>query len=144
MVEEFENTLEHRLDALEAAGGGSIEWNAVEVDGRIHLTASSDILLDGAGSGVSLFGKDGEASINVGLGGGSIDIVAEADGAVLTLSAPDTNGQVRIIAETVKVGGSAAAVGFYGATPVAKQTGVAVTPEAIHAALVALGLIAGP
>ena len=34
-------------------------------------------------------------------------------------------------------------VGFYGTTPIAKQTGVAVTAEAIHAALVALGLIEG-
>ena len=33
-------------------------------------------------------------------------------------------------------------LGFYGATGVAKQTGVAVTAAAIHAALVALGLIA--
>ena len=33
-------------------------------------------------------------------------------------------------------------IGFYAATPVAKQTGVAVTAEAIHAALVNLGLIA--
>lgn len=32
--------------------------------------------------------------------------------------------------------------GFYGATPVPKPTGVAVTPAAIHAALVKLGLIA--
>lgn len=32
-------------------------------------------------------------------------------------------------------------VGFYGATGVAQQTGVAVTAAAIHAALVALGLI---
>lgn len=32
--------------------------------------------------------------------------------------------------------------GFYGTTPIAKQTGVAVTAPAIHAALVALGLIA--
>ena len=32
-------------------------------------------------------------------------------------------------------------VGFYGGTPVAKPTGVAVTAEAIHAALVSLGLI---
>lgn len=31
-------------------------------------------------------------------------------------------------------------VGFYGATPIAKQTGVAVTAAAIHAALVNLGL----
>ena len=43
----------------------------------------------------------------------------------------------------VKVGESATqTVGFYGATGVAKQTGVAVTAAAIHAALVALGLIA--
>jgi len=34
-------------------------------------------------------------------------------------------------------------VGFYGTSPIAKQTGVAVTAEAIHAALVALGLIEG-
>lgn len=33
-------------------------------------------------------------------------------------------------------------VGFYGKAPVAKPSGVAVTPEAIHAALVTLGLIA--
>lgn len=32
-------------------------------------------------------------------------------------------------------------VGFYGTAPIVKQTGVAVTAEAIHAALVALGLI---
>lgn len=32
--------------------------------------------------------------------------------------------------------------GFYNTTPIAKQTGVAVTAEGIHAALVALGLIA--
>ncbi len=32
-------------------------------------------------------------------------------------------------------------LGFYNATPIVKQTGVAVTAEAVHAALVALGLI---
>jgi hypothetical protein len=36
---------------------------------------------------------------------------------------------------------NATGVSFYGASPAAKQTGVAVTAEAIHAALVALGLI---
>jgi hypothetical protein len=35
-----------------------------------------------------------------------------------------------------------AKIGFFGATPVAKPTGVAVTAAAIHAALVSLGLIA--
>lgn len=33
------------------------------------------------------------------------------------------------------------AIGFYGTTPIAQQTGVAVTAAAIHAALVNLGLI---
>lgn len=37
--------------------------------------------------------------------------------------------------------GTGAKVGFYTTAPVAKQTGVAVTAGAIHAALVALGLI---
>jgi hypothetical protein len=41
-----------------------------------------------------------------------------------------------------KIGTSTAQkIGFYNSTPVAKQTGVAVTAEAIHAALVTLGLI---
>jgi hypothetical protein len=42
----------------------------------------------------------------------------------------------------LKVQPSGGALGFYGATPVAKQTGVAVTVAAVHAALTALGLIA--
>ena len=40
------------------------------------------------------------------------------------------------------VQGDATTLGFYGATAVAKQSGVAVTAGAIHAALVNLGLIA--
>ena len=39
---------------------------------------------------------------------------------------------------------SAAEVGFYGTTPIALQTGVAVSAAGVHAALVALGLITGP
>lgn len=42
----------------------------------------------------------------------------------------------------VKVGNSTTeTLGFYGQTGVAQQTGVAVSAAAIHAALVALGLI---
>lgn len=45
-------------------------------------------------------------------------------------------------ASGVKVGESATqTLGFYGSEGVAKQTGVAVSAAAIHAALVALGLI---
>ncbi len=45
-------------------------------------------------------------------------------------------------AGAVHLGAAAATVGFYGTAPIAKQTGVAVTDAGIHAALVALGLIA--
>lgn len=41
----------------------------------------------------------------------------------------------------ISLGEADASLGFYGATPVAKQTGVAVSAAGIHAALVALGLI---
>lgn len=40
------------------------------------------------------------------------------------------------------LGGASAKVGFYGATPIVKQTGVAVSAAGVHAALVNLGLIA--
>ena len=45
----------------------------------------------------------------------------------------DTDGDLKLISGKL---------GFYGAAPVAKPTGVAVTAAAIHAALVSLGLIA--
>lgn len=40
------------------------------------------------------------------------------------------------------IGGSGKTLGFFGATPAAKPTGVAVSAAGIHAALVTLGLIA--
>lgn len=55
-------------------------------------------------------------------------------GGALTMTFGTTNG--------VKIGtASGEKIGFYGATPVAQQTGVAVSAAGIHAALVALGLI---
>lgn len=41
----------------------------------------------------------------------------------------------------VRLGATGGSIGFYGTTPVAKQTGVAVSAAGIHAALVNLGLI---
>lgn len=46
-------------------------------------------------------------------------------------------GQTDVLAGLAVTGN----VGFYGTAPIAKQTGVAVTAAAVHAALVALGLI---
>lgn len=59
-----------------------------------------------------------------------------------TVGNPDALIGVVGDAPSISVGNSAAVIGFYGATPVAKQTGVAVSAAGIHAALVALGLIA--
>ena len=42
---------------------------------------------------------------------------------------------------TVNVGNAGGKIGFYAATPVALQTGVTVSSDGIHAALVNLGLI---
>lgn len=56
----------------------------------------------------------------------------------------ETDGDIKIT-EDIEIDGAfdhdGSTVGFYGTAPVAKQTGVAVTSEAIHAALVNLGLI---
>lgn len=56
-------------------------------------------------------------------------------------------GQVNVALDAglggdVKLCSAGAKLGFHGTAPIVKQTGVAVTAEAIHAALVALGLIA--
>lgn len=64
------------------------------------------------------------------------------------MSTPNVEGTVNPVStggsdSGVKIGYSTAqTLGFYGSTGVAKQTGVAVSAAAIHAALVALGLIA--
>jgi hypothetical protein len=41
----------------------------------------------------------------------------------------------------IRIGATGGTVGFYGTTPIALQTGVAVTAGGVHAAMVALGLI---
>lgn len=64
----------------------------------------------------------------------------------ITLISADASDRVSIRSGTLLVGATGTMVtgnvGFYGTTPVAKPTGVAVTAAGIHAALVTLGLIA--
>jgi hypothetical protein len=61
---------------------------------------------------------------------------------------PSANSHAFVVngADIVSIGSSGLGVvgnvGFYNTAPIAKQTGVAVTAAAIHAALTALGLIA--
>jgi len=68
--------------------------------------------------------------------GGAVKLqVAPAGG----VSNNTKNTLVTVVEATA--GASLGKLGFYGATPVAQQTGVAVTAAGVHAALVALGLI---
>ena len=56
----------------------------------------------------------------------------------------DASGTVVFVVtgtSAVRLGATGGTVGFYGTTPIALQTGVAVTAGGVHAALVALGLI---
>lgn len=92
------------------------------VAGILGITAGST---QGAGSGGSI-----ELTAGLSLSGthGTLGLYsAEQDHGVVI-----SNAGVQVLDK----------VGFYAATPVAKQTGVAVTAGAIHAALVNLGLIA--
>lgn len=52
-----------------------------------------------------------------------------------------TSPVVQFVGPEIQVGSADGSVGFYGTTPIVKQTGVAVSAAGIHAALVALGLI---
>lgn len=53
-----------------------------------------------------------------------------------------TTTVVQFVGPNVTVADATGSLGFYGTAPIAKQTGVAVTAAGVHAALVALGLIA--
>lgn len=57
----------------------------------------------------------------------------------------DVNGLAVVVntgANAVRFGATSGSIGFYGTSPIAKQTGVAVTAQGIHDACVALGLFA--
>lgn len=68
---------------------------------------------------------------------GGLDTEGEAlnlgGGAIIAAGAVEIDGALNHDGTTV---------GFYNTTPIAKQTGVAVSAAGVHAALVALGLIA--
>lgn len=61
-----------------------------------------------------------------------VTIVDSAGNVLLTTTA----------ANSVRLGATGGSLAFYGTAPIAKQTGVAVTAQGLHDALVALGLIA--
>lgn len=140
------------------AAGNGVEWtDNLALPGTLGVTGvatfSADVVAAVIRRGTSDAADDSQLSL---AGGG-----AAADGrgcvAVLYGNEHATNaGNFEVFAGNVVGGGAiklatlatvrleisrAGGIGFYGATPVAQQTGVAVSAAGIHAALVSLGLI---
>jgi hypothetical protein len=110
---------------------------------QIIAVQDTGIVISGGATGDVTIAAQGVGGV-VNLAGENGTVVLDDEGAQFTSTALTiVNG------ETVDISGdggplvsvAAGALGFYGTSPIAKQTGVAVTAEAIHAALVALGLI---
>lgn len=92
------------------------------VSGGVDLFSAQDE----DGEDVFSVSGDGTASTRL-LHGGSFLVSGDAGDLILSMFKHTGSGERRI--------------GFFGATPVAQQTGVAVSAAGIHAALVNLGLI---
>lgn len=136
----FRSWLQREIDTIEETSG-SVDWAAVQA-GEISLTSAGGATIesDGDNSGIRLdaLGENGTVFISATAPGGAINLEADqgmalvADGAgSITLVVPG-GGQFQM---------NGTGIGFNGAGPVAQPTGVAVTAEAVHAALVSLGLI---
>jgi hypothetical protein len=122
------------VPAIRLTSTGSVSGvPLIQLNGQAKITSTDNIDLATDGF-LSLEGDDGIFLDASGGSGGDITLFTPSDGVVSI----QPNGEIGM--EIGIVTGDAA-IGFYGATPVAKQTGVAVTAEGIHAALVALGLI---
>jgi len=93
-----------------------------------NLTINEDLTF----SGSITFGGTGQSTISKGL-------VLNNDKGTDSLHDFRVHGDT--VDDLIHTDSSANGVGFYNATPVAKQTGVAVTAAGVHAALVNLGLI---
>jgi hypothetical protein len=131
-------------------GGGGLD---ASVDAPIIIQAAAGS--EDAGSPIFyVLGEEGnqllalDAYGNFTLRGPSVD--PSNDGASFDVWGPAGTARVfHIAADNVDanaqivIGGAVTKVGFFNATPVARPTGVAVTAEAIHAALISLGLISG-
>jgi hypothetical protein len=75
---------------------------------------------------------------------GNVSIIAEGDDAAIGMVIrPKSTDAIHLQGgdSSTKIQVSTTGVGFFGASPVARPTGVAVTAAGIHAALVTLGLI---
>lgn len=131
--------------------GGSITIETLGINddgvGVEFVSGGGDIEMDAPAHGVTFTG--GNARIHV-TGGSSTGIVLTADDGPVNMTASGTHGlialtstQISLTSVSINIAPTAGnKIGFFGATPIVKPTGVAVTAAGIHAALVSLGLIA--
>jgi hypothetical protein len=139
IVDELVNVAAPNLDApleIEVTGEQLTDVTALSVDEGGEYDATLTERYSTGISGVSSATRsDGAMNVvNTGVYGG-------ASGGQVNYSGYFEPGDFYVAGGDVTLGGAADSIGFYGTAAIAKQTGVAVTAEAIHAALVALGLI---
>lgn len=128
---------------LTVQSGTFIAWNT---DGNIIGSHDPNVRLYSDGAGVLALknGANAQAFRVYGTTTGPKYVSLSHNGTDGLLDVAASSGQLTLggtNATGVRVGASGKNVGFYGTTPIALQTGVAVSAAGIHAALVALGLI---
>lgn len=136
---------------LAIAGAQVVQIGAASIallhnSGAIYLGASSDTALTRDAANVLAL-KNGTTAQTFRVYGtttGAKYLSLSHNGTDGLVDTAATSGQLTLggtNATGVRVGASGKNLGFYATTPIALQTGVAVTAGGIHAALVALGLI---
>lgn len=130
---------------------GEIRWNSnqFQIITAKAGTGTDRSMLVGTGGVASLvFQTSGTARWNIGSTGhwlaitnNTYDIGASGATSPRTIYAATSVVTPVVAGTSVRLGQSGGSVGFYGTTPVALQTGVAVSAAGVHAALVNLGLI---
>ena len=132
------STIAHRIQAGSAAAVASV------VKGAASQSANLQEWQDSAGAVLASVSSSGNLSgpFNWNIAGGDGSMVLSTGNAdsvdSLTLKVGSTN---YLTLGVSKIAFANRSTGFFGATPVAQPSGVAVTAAGIHAALVSLGLI---
>jgi hypothetical protein len=140
------------IEQYDYAGSG-VGAHVVAATNTVFLAASPQLAKFGGAAGDVITGAPAGAvrmqTEQQFLGGSITNRVVTAASAAGQLAVAtvegETNAGIALLASgtgTVSVGAAANKLGFYGGGAVTKQTGVAVTAAGIHAALVALNLIA--
>jgi hypothetical protein len=124
-------------DSAGQGGGGVFITGGADSDGGAGggITIQAGASPDGDGGELQLKAGDGDAAGRVVIQGGATDGYVRLDGGAGGLIDVTPDGIFLDLFGTGKIGA-------FGATPVTKETGVAVTAAAIHAALVRLGWFA--